>query len=80
MHSGFTQERDKFIFEGMLGAVFRLVFNITYHRLAVRCADAEGSVALLPGEVDFMFADPAGGVCFEKLRRLRESDCSGQGD
>ncbi len=50
--------------------MFALVFNVSLDRFQVGCAHAESPVALLPGEVDLVFAQPAGGVGFEYLHGL----------
>jgi len=57
-----------------------LVRDVFADGVAIRRTDAEGSVAILPGEIDSVFAKPAGRVRFEGLYCLRQSDARRKSD
>ena len=56
------QNGAKFRFEGEFAMMLLLIPDVADNRLEIRCADAEGAITLLPGEV---FVHPFGGIGFQ---------------
>lgn len=55
-----AKQREEFVFVRAFGVVLRLALDVIPNDLQMGGAHAEGAVALLPGEVDTVLADPTG--------------------